>query len=382
MGSPDSASAAGRAGAPVHAPIHSVRTLSYSQPMVPIHARRFAGDLELTLTVVEAEDGQRGYSTARAHGGQPGTVIGAQVERSLAARVIGQDAADPAALWSAMAALEPAGYVSPFAIAALDVALWDLHARQLGLPLAACVGGRQTGMRAYASSSHHDTIDGYLQDFAQARAAGFTAYKAHPFCTPARDIELALALRDAAGPGFRLMLDAAKRYDEADALRVGRVLQELGFHWFEEPLPQHDWAGYRRLRQALQIPVIGGETLPGLTPAVANAIDAGAYAAVLADVYWKGGVSGLLQTLELCRARGVPVVSHHGASPLMDLANLQVLCGASDVEMIEVLAPQSAYQYGMTGYLRLESDGRVRLPAVPGLGAEPEWGYIESHRVA
>ncbi|MBL8380478.1 MAG: mandelate racemase/muconate lactonizing enzyme family protein [Burkholderiales bacterium] len=363
-----------------HAPIRSVRTVCYAQPMVPIHTGRFTGDLELTLTIVEAEDGRCGYSTARAHGGQPGTVIAAQVERSLAAVAIGRDASDPAALWMQMAAQEPPGYVSTFAIAALDVALWDLHARTRGLPLAHCLGGGRNAMRAYASSGHHADVDGYLKDFARARAAGFTAYKAHPFCDAARDIELAQVLRAAAGPGFRLMLDAAKRYTPEGALAVGRALQDLGFHWFEEPLPQHDWAGYRALRQALSIPVIGGETLPGLAPAVANAIDAGAYAAVLADVYWKGGVSGLLRTLALCRERGMPVVSHHGASPLMDLANLQVLCGASEVEMIEVLSPQSAYQYGLCAYLQVDADGQARLPDAAGLGALPDWDYIEKHR--
>ncbi len=364
-----------------HAPIRSVRTVCYAQPMVPIHTGRFAGDLELTLTIVESEDGRCGYSIARAHGGQPGTVIAAQVERTLAAAVIGRDASDPAALWIQMAAMEPPGYVSAFAIAALDVALWDMHARARRRPLAHCLGsGARDAMRAYASSGHHGGIDGYLEDFARARAAGFTAYKAHPFCDPARDIELARALRAAAGPGFRLMLDAAKRYTPEGALRVGRALGDLEFHWFEEPLPQHDWAGYRTLRQELSIPVIGGETLPGLAPAVANAIDAGAYAAVLVDVYWKGGVSGLLRTLALCRERCMPVVSHHGASPLMDLANLQVLCGASEVEMIEVLSPQSAYQYGLREYLRVDADGQVRLPAAAGLGTEPDWDYIERHR--
>lgn len=176
------------------------------------------------------------------------------------------------------------------------------------------------------------------------------------------------------------MLDAAKRYGPHDALRVGEALQALDYHWYEEPLAQHEWPGYRRLRDALQIPVIGGETLPGLHPAVGNALDARAYAAVLCDVYWKGGITGCLKTMALCEARGVPVVSHHGASALMNLANLHVLCGASDVEMIEVLVPQQPYHYGLRDYLRVGSDGCVQLPDAPGLGAQPDWQYIDAHR--
>ncbi len=360
--------------------IRSVRTLCFEQPMIPIHARTFAGALELVLTVVEADDGTEGYSLARSHGGQSGTVIANQIEASLRALVLGRDVADRAALWDAMAALEPTGYVSVFAISALDVALWDLAGRLQRVPVAHLCGGRRRSMRAYASSTHHETVDAYVADLQAALALGFTAYKVHPFYDAARDIVLAGALRDAAGPRVRLMLDAAKRYDPMDALRVGEAVQALDYHWYEEPLPQQDWAAYRRLREALQIPVIGGETLPGLHSGLANALDAQAYAAVLCDVYWKGGITGCLKTIALCQARAVPVASHHGASALMNLANLHVLCGASDVEMLEVLVPQEPYQYGLREYLRVGADGWVSLPDGPGLGGQPDWQYIEAHR--
>ena len=360
--------------------IRAVRTVAFAQPMVPIHAGNFAGALELVLTVVESEDGVEGYSLARAHGGQSGVVIANQIEASLRPRVIGRDAEDPAALWLSLAALEPAGYVSVFAISAMDVALWDLAARHKGVTVASMLGGRRDAMQAYASSSHHDSVDAYIADLQAALALGFTAYKVHPFYDAQRDIALASALRDAAGPSVRLMLDAAKRYAPAEALVVGQALQEMGYHWYEEPLPQQDWPAYRQLREALQIPVIGGETLPGLHMAVANALDARAYAAVLCDVYWKGGITGCLKTIAVCRQHGVPVASHHGASALMNLANLHVLCGATDVDMIEVLVPQAPYHYGLRNYLRVDADGMVRLPTTPGLGADPDWAYIEGHR--
>lgn len=360
--------------------IVSVRTRCFAQPMIPIHVGNFPGALELVVTTVEADDGTRGHSLARAHGGQPGTVLAQAVGASLAPRVLGTDPREPETAWTRMVALEPAGYVPTFAISAVDVAIWDLAARAREVPVAALCGGRRTSMRPYASSSHHPDVDAYLADLRAALALGYTAYKVHPFYDPTRDIGLARALREAAGPSVRLMLDAAKRYDAADALRVGEALQALDFHWYEEPLPQHDWRGYRRLREALRIPVIGGETLPGLHPAIDNALEAHAYSAVLCDVYWKGGITGMLKTIEVCRARGVPVASHHGASALMNLANLHVLCGATDVDMIEVLFPEAPYEYGATRYLRIADDGLVHLPPGPGLGAEPDWTYVDAHR--
>lgn len=348
--------------------------------MIPIHVQTFAGALELVLTVVEADDGSEGYSLARAHGGQRGAGIANQLEASLRPLVLGRDPRDPAAAWEPMAALEPPGYVSVFAISAMDVALWDLAGKLQGVPVAQLCGGRRRAMQAYASSTHHESVQAYVADLRAAMALGFTAYKVHPFYDPQRDIALARALRDAAGPSVRLMLDAAKRYTRRDAHRVGEALQELGYHWYEEPLPQHDWAGYCGLRNTLQIPVIGGETLPGLHPALENALHARAYSAVLCDVYWKGGITGMRKTLALCEAHGVPVQSHHGASALMNLANLQLLCGATDVEMIEVLVPQEPYHYGLRDYLRVGPDGCVHLPDAPGLGGEPDWSYIETHR--
>ena len=115
---------------------------------------------------------------------------------------------------------------------------------------------------------------------------------------------------------------------------------------------------------------------------MANALNAAAYSAVLCDVYWKGGISGCQKTIALCQTRGVPVVSHHGASALMNLANLHLLCGATDVEMIEVLFPQAPYQFGLQSYLGVDAQGRMHLPDQAGLGAEPDWRYIENHRSA
>jgi L-alanine-DL-glutamate epimerase-like enolase superfamily enzyme len=360
--------------------IRTVRTVCFAQPMIPLHAGNFPGVLELVLTVVESDTGVEGYSLARSHGGQPGSTIAQAIEVSLAPRVIGLDPREPALAWDRMVALEPAGYVSVFAISAVDVAIWDLAARLQGVTVASLCGGRRTAMLPYASSSHHPDVDAYVADLGAALALGYRAYKVHPFYDATRDIALARALREAAGPSVRLMLDAAKRYREPDALRVGEALQALGYHWYEEPLPHHDWAGYRRLAAALGLPVIGGETLPGLHPAMANALDAGAYGAVLCDVYWKGGITGCLKTIALCAERGVPVASHHGASALMNLANLHLLCGATDVEMIEVLFPEPPYEYGIDRYMRIADDGLIHLPAAPGLGASPDWAYIEAHR--
>ena len=359
--------------------IAQISTVCYTQPAVPIHQKRFAGSQEIVLTTVVSDTGARGYSMARAHGGQPGRGIADAIVCTLKPRLIGQDPLDRERLWHSMMALEPAGYVPVFAISAVDVALWDLVARSLGLPLYKLLGGRSDRILAYASSANLERIEDYVADLTASLERGYRAYKVHPFHDPVRDIALCQLLRREAGDEIRLMLDAAKNYDHAGALRVGRALQDLDFEWFEEPLPHHDIAGYAELRQALDIAVIGAETVPGGVTSLPNYLRASALDMVLCDVYWKGGVTGMIKAATLCEAMGVGVASHHAASPLMNFANLHVLCGATNASMIEVLVPEAGYDHGLVSYLAPDRDGTIRAPDTPGLGVEIDWDYVNAH---
>jgi L-alanine-DL-glutamate epimerase-like enolase superfamily enzyme len=361
--------------------VTSIRTLCFEQPAVPIHARRFAGRQQIVLTVVRSDTGHEGCAMARAHGGQPGRGIADAIRASLAPRVLGQDPLRRERIWQAMVELEPAGYVPVFAISAVDVALWDLAGRQLGVSVAHLLGGRRDRIQAYASSAAMDSIDDYVAEALRCVAQGYRGYKLHPFNVPERDIDLCRAVREAVGPDVALMLDVAKTYDRMAAVRVGRVLEALDFAWFEEPLAHHDIQGYAELRRALQVPIIGAETVAGHGPAVANYLRANALDMVLCDVYWKAGITGMLKTAALCEAMGVKVASHHGASPLMNMANLQVLCGATNADWIEILVPESGYNFALPAYLSPDADGFVHLPEGPGLGVAPDWDYIHAHMV-
>ena len=135
------------------------------------------------------------------------------------------------------------------------------------------------------------------------------------------------------------------------------------------------------LRRSLDIPVIGAETLPGGVSAVANHLRAGALDMVLCDVYWKGGVTGMLKTASLCESMGVQVASHHGASPVMNFANLHVLAGATSADMIEVLVPEEGYDFALKAYLAPAADGYIEVPDSPGLGVEIDWDYVAAHAV-
>ena len=143
----------------------------------------------------------------------------------------------------------------PGALAAIDIALWDIAGKVAGAPIHQLLGGARERIQAYASTPMLDDVDAYLVLVDQLIEQGFRAVKFHTWCIPERDLALARAVRQR-HPEMAFMLDAENNYDRAGALQVAAALQDLGFEWFEAPLPDHDYDGYRALTRAVDIPVI------------------------------------------------------------------------------------------------------------------------------
>lgn len=359
--------------------IKDVKVTNFELPMPPIVQGRFRGNQEVSLLRVITDEGLEGYGMARAHGGMSGTVIGEMIVRVLKPLLVGQDPLNRERLWHAMWGQERVSYLPAFPIATVDVALWDLAGKILGAPVYQMLGGFRERIKAYASSAFLSSVDDYLKDAHFALGRGVNSYKIHPFQEPVRDVELCRILRKDLGPGIGMMLDVGRVYDRMSALRVGRVLEELDFVWYEEPLSHYDIQGYAELSRDLDIPVIGAEAIGGSAYSAAAFLRQNALDMVEIDVYWKGGITGALKIAHLCEAMGLKVASHHGGSSLMNLANLHVLCGIQNADSIEVLVPEEKYGYGLKSPIRVDPDGFVSVPPGPGLGAEIDWDYVKSH---
>jgi L-alanine-DL-glutamate epimerase-like enolase superfamily enzyme len=232
------------------------------------------------------------------------------------------------------------------------------------------LGGYRDRLPAYAASAHMETVESYLTELEDIRRRGYKAYKMHPFGDARRDVELCRAVREAVGPGFALMLDPGGAYSRDEAIRVGRVLEELDFVWYEEPLRDWDWEGYRELARALDIPVQVGEVIPGHLYSAAELVLRGAGDHLRSDVYWKGGITGALKMAHLAEAFNMPLELHHAATPIMNWANLHVACAISNCGWFEVLVPEERYDFGLTRYAHPDADGMVYAPNEPGLGVE------------
>ena len=178
----------------------------------------------------------------------------AEVAKAL---LVGRDTYDVAALSHEMTTALPP-YSNPPTLAGADACLWDINAKAAGVPLYKYLGAARHEIRAYASTVAYPTIDGYIEALRPAVAEGFTAAKFHPFGEADRDIELARAIRHEF-PNLDLMIDPVCAYTLPEALRVGKVLEELNFYWFENPISDQDLDGLSYLANKLGVPLAVGE---------------------------------------------------------------------------------------------------------------------------
>jgi L-alanine-DL-glutamate epimerase-like enolase superfamily enzyme len=245
------------------------------------------------------------------------------------------------------------------------------------------LGGYRDRVRAYATTAWAmPDIDAYKQQIDEVREHGFTAYKITAWGDPEYDIKLCRALRKHVGDSFDLMLDAASAYDHRTALNVGRACEELGFYWFEEPLWDHDIHGLIKLCEALDIPILATETLPGTLYSIAEYIVRGAVDIIRSDVLLKGGVTPLRKTMALAEAFGMNCEVHTTAYSYTDAANLHVVGASKNCDFFEMLYPLEFYNdYGVNNPLRVDSDGMVAVPQEPGIGMEIDWERLERSTV-
>jgi L-alanine-DL-glutamate epimerase-like enolase superfamily enzyme len=225
------------------------------------------------------------------------------------------DADDIAGAWSAMHRacrnLGTRGLVLQ-AISAVDVALWDLKARLLGVPLTRLLGRCRDAVPVYGSggftSMTEEELGGQVEGW---RRAGCPAMKikigeAWGRCEE-RDLERVTALRRFAGPSTALMVDANGGYRRGQAGRVGAQLDALGVTWFEEPVSSDDIEGLRALRTELRCDVAAGEYVADLADArlLVDAVDC-----LQLDATRCGGYTGFLRGAALAAAHQLDVSPH------------------------------------------------------------------------
>jgi L-alanine-DL-glutamate epimerase-like enolase superfamily enzyme len=353
----------------------------------PAGARRPLGVLR-----VRTDEGIEGNAFLSPPG--PGPYgIAEQIVRVIKPWLVGSDPLDIGAHARRMEGLRH--YLSPHAAGVTDVALWDIAGQAAGLPVHRLLGTVRDRVKAYLSSSHHETTGAYSSEAAYWLGQGWQGYKLHPprapwlpegSAPPVRfDVEACEAVRAAVGPGMALMLDSSWSYSYPEALRVGQAIGELGFHWYEDPLPDRDIHGYQRLKQHLSVPILATEITPGGLEALAPWITSGATDFLRGDVVIKGGITGLVKIAHTAEAFGLNCEIHDSYNALNNVAALHVAMAVHNCEWLEILPFNPAGDHGLDGWnygladpVTVDPGGYVHAPAAPGLGKAIDWDLINS----
>ncbi|MGE0800039.1 MAG: enolase C-terminal domain-like protein [Lautropia sp.] len=258
----------------------------------------------------------------------------------------------------------------------LDTAIWDARAKAAGKPLAAHLGGHRTRIMAYASTFELPTVEAYVDACCGYVEQGFRAVKLHPYGDVTRDLKLYRAVRDAL-PETILMTDCVGMHDRTDAMRIGKLLEELDYHWYEEPLPDGDLAGYADLARNLSIPVAGVDSTRLGLGQYAQYIAAGAFDIVRADA-GRQGISFCRKVATVAEAFSLNFEPHGYGPGLTQAANLHLGAAIRNCQFFEMPVPIGSMDIEVASGIGLDREGFVSLPAGPGLGLEVDWDKVKA----
>ena len=241
--------------------------------------------------------------------------IASLIKNALSDVLIGEDALQTSARWSTLVAKirnDGRAGISAMAVSALDVALWDLKGKVLGVPACTLLGSARNEVPLYGSGGFTSySLDELTRHMAAWIDAGIPRVKMKIGRDPAQDVRRVAAVRRAIGKGAELFIDANGAYATKQALDFARAFDEHGVSWFEEPVYHRDLAGNAFVREHAppSMDISNGEY--GYAPDdFAAIVSAGAADVLQADVTRCGGFTGFALVDALCEAHDLPLSSH------------------------------------------------------------------------
>jgi D-galactarolactone cycloisomerase len=272
------------------------------------------------------------------------------------------------------------GEPGPFAqaIAGIDLALWDLHARRQRLPLWKLLGGRAGRIQVYASGINPTGSAAMAE---AALRAGHTAIKLKIGFDKTQDLDNIRQLRAIVGDGF-LATDANQAWSLTEAMARAPALDEFGLAWLEEPLradrPRAEW---KTLATTLGTRLAAGENVAS-RDGFAQLIDENVVQVVQPDAAKWGGLSGCVDVGRAAVAANRCFCPHYLGGGIGLLASAHLLAAVGGDGRLEIDANSNPLRDAFCGPVSAVSDGTVSLDDTPGLGIEPDIASIENLRTA
>jgi L-alanine-DL-glutamate epimerase-like enolase superfamily enzyme len=257
----------------------------------------------------------------------------------------------------------PAGLITR-AVAAIDIALWDIRGKACGKPVYQLLGGFRDRVPTYASGYLWRTYDlAALAEWGPKLVEqGFRAMKLRMGAedTPAKEIERLRVLRQAVGPDIDLMVDINQGWDVNQSISTGRALGQYNLYWLEDPTHHLDYEGLARIAAALDTPLAAGEYVFGIQP-FAHLIERRSIDIVMIDLLRAGGLTPFMKIAHLAQAHNLPVVSH--LAP-------EILCHALAAIPNALYLEHMPWSFGLFKEVPQVENGQIVLPQKPGLGLE------------
>jgi len=322
---------------------------------------------QFVILRVETEDGIEGIG-ATFFGGALSATLKHAVDQ-LGELVIGENPLRIEAivqkLRSAAASAGPGGILT-LAISGVDMALWDIKGKLLGQSLGTMLGGLRDRVPTYASGA---LVRAYPLDHL-VRAAqllvnrGFKQMKTQLALpgdtTPAKEVERARLIREAAGPDIDLMCDINQRWSVHQAIEIGKRVEDVHFFWLEDVTVHDDYTGLARVADALITPLAGGECLYGITP-FRHMIEAHSVDIIMIDLNRVGGIANWMKVAAMAEAFNLPVVSH-----LFPEIHVHLVSAIPNGLTVEYMP----WSFRLFEEVPVPVKGELLVPTKPGLGLE------------
>ncbi len=377
---------------------------------VPLGSKRFFSsqcafpERNSLLVRIDTDEGVYGWGEGGQYG--PAEPVKACIDNVLSPMIIGKDPLDKGILWDYMYQMtrdfgQKGTYIE--AISAIDVALWDICGKYLGVPVAKLLGGvKRTSIAAYATGCYYrgeDYLDlksllPALRDEAAGYVeAGFDMLKFKVgLLSVEQDARRVETIRQAVGSDVTLFCDCNHAYNAYTAIRMARCLEENNVLFMEEPVPPEDLDGYRRVRSQVGIAIAGGEceyTAFGFK----NFISGGCVDIAQPDISVSGGLTEFQRILAVASVHGVSVLPHVWGSGIAFATAIQAIASMP-------LYPHTANPVGLQNEPVIEYDRnfnplrdellvdniryenkRVSMPEGSGLGVDVNMDVLKKYAV-
>jgi D-galactarolactone cycloisomerase len=344
----------------------------------------------MTVVEVETEGGITGVAGAEAR-----SEAAIAIDRFVTPYLIGRDAAAPEQL---TAILKDCEILGP-PMYCIEIALWDIAGKAAGLPVYKMWGAAADRVPVYCATGEVRAPERRVEDCHRILDDGFKAVKLRFHSDdPRDDIRVVEAVRREFGDRLAILVDANqaglapgfgghRQWTFRVAIEVAIELERLGVSWLEEPLPRHDYAGLRRLRDRLgTLQLAGGENNHGIHE-FKLLIDQGCYDILQPDAVLSEGIYQLRKVAALAEAAGLHVAPHTWTHGIGLLANLHLAASIPNHSWFEFPHeppgwPASALSQMLAMKPWIDADGCLAVPDRPGFGFELDEELIERYTVA